>query len=122
MAYLSQLHDETILGGTRWTVMSPTTILLLLLLLLPPFEAKAETIISSNIYSSTTWTLANSPYRVTGQISITSATVTIQPGVVVKFNANTFLYLSAGTLNAAGEPGNPVTFTSMGLRGIEWVI
>lgn len=69
-------------------------------------NAKA-TDITSAISSSTTWTSANSPYIIKNNIEVsTNVTLTIETGVVVKFNAGTYLHVR-GTLNATGA-----TFTA----------
>ena len=45
-----------------------------------------KTPVSGTIATDTTWTLANSPYFVTGAIQVNpGVTLTIQPGVVIKF-------------------------------------
>ena len=47
--------------------------------------ASAQTNVQGGIYANTTWTLANSPYVMTGSIVVfPGKTLTIQPGVVVK--------------------------------------
>src|SRR3990172_9876966 len=71
---------------------------------------------SSNITSSETWAAADNPHIVTTGIYVYGgATLTIEPGCLVKFDAYAALYIgyySAATLNAAGTSGNPITFTS----------
>src|SRR3989338_9040584 len=71
---------------------------------------------SSNITSDETWYAADNPHIVTTGIHVySSATLTIEPGCLVKFDAYAALYIgyySAATLNAAGTSGNPITFTS----------
>lgn len=48
-------------------------------------SASAQTNVQGGIYANTTWTLANSPYVMTGSIVVfPGKTLTIQPGVVVK--------------------------------------
>src|ERR1039457_3484606 len=59
----------------------------------------------------TTWTLAGSPYYINGNITVdSSATLTINSGVVVKFAPNVGLWIY-GTLNASGTSGNKIYFT-----------
>ncbi len=74
-------------------------------------QVYAETEVSGNITSDTTWTLANSPYIVTGTIQVLQGSkLTIEPGVIVKFNQNTGLNID-GELYAVGEINNLITFT-----------
>jgi len=64
------------------------------------------------IWSNTTWTLENSPYIVTENILVdVEATLTIEPGVTVKFDGKYYL-LVKGTLSAIGTADNYITFTS----------
>ncbi|MGW8186216.1 MAG: hypothetical protein ACWGNK_03085, partial [Desulfobacterales bacterium] len=94
----------------------------------------AETYVSGNITSDTTWDAAGSPYIVTGDITVrhsaathyniqTAAVLTIEPGVVVRFEPGTGLYIGLnntgsstydyyGALSAQGTADEPVVFTS----------
>ena len=71
---------------------------------------------SGNITSNVTWHVTDSPHIVTGTIEVANgATLTISPGCLVKFDAGQGLNigrLGAGSLNATGTSGNPITFTS----------
>ncbi|MGB2869467.1 MAG: right-handed parallel beta-helix repeat-containing protein [Bacteroidota bacterium] len=72
---------------------------------------QAQTV-SGPIASDTTWTLASSPVTVTATVTVPNGKMlTIEPGVVVKFNGGTAL-LVAGKIVANGNGGNPITFTS----------
>ena len=76
------------------------------------FTSRA-TNVSGGIHANTTWTLANSPYIVTDTVVVFPGfTLTIQPGVVVKFNNNMQLEIRQATLIANGTSANPITFTS----------
>lgn len=58
------------------------------------------------------WTLANSPYVVTGNIVVPSdMTLTIEAGVVVKFTGY-FSFKVEGSLRALGLPQHRIVFTS----------
>ncbi|HNL07153.1 MAG TPA: hypothetical protein PKH93_06220, partial [Chitinophagales bacterium] len=49
--------------------------------------ALSQTNISGSISQNTTWSLANSPYLVTGTVTVQSGvTLTIEPGVIIKSN------------------------------------
>ena len=66
--------------------------------------APAYTEVGGPIISDTTWTLANSPYIVVANVEVwQSVTLTIQPGVVVKFNKDKLLQVN-GTLVAGAPP------------------
>ncbi|MBX7243104.1 MAG: T9SS type A sorting domain-containing protein [Bacteroidia bacterium] len=81
----------------------------------------AQTPVSGGIYNSTSWTLAGSPYLITGPIVVfPGKTLTIEPGVIVKVQANTDTitgisqnYLEIrGNLVAVGTPSAPIVFTT----------
>lgn len=77
---------------------------------LPAF---GQTSVSGGIYSNTTWTKANSPYIVTDTIVVfPNVTLTIEPGVTIKFTANKMLESRQGRILAVGASNNQITFTS----------
>jgi hypothetical protein len=76
------------------------------------FHSCAQTNVSGFINANTTWTLAGSPYIVVGNALISQGyTLTIDPGVVVKFDTAKALQID-GTLIAIGTAANRITFTS----------
>ncbi len=70
--------------------------------------------VSSSISTDTTWALADSPVMVSGDIDVAlGATLTIESGVVVKFQAGGGSGLTVhGRLVVAGTSANPVYLTS----------
>ena len=84
----------------------------LLFLLLISTTSFAQTNISGGIYSNTTWKKVNSPFIVTGNIVVfDGVTLTIEPGVIIKFASGTGLELR-GQLIAIGTTTDTITFTS----------
>ena len=84
----------------------------LFLLLVLARNVAADTPVSGPITSDTTWTLAGSPYIVTGGVLVMEGvTLTIEPGVVVKFDSGQALQID-GELIARGIGSNMITFTS----------
>jgi hypothetical protein len=81
--------------------------------LLFSFQIKAQTNVSGGIFANTTWTLANSPYIVTGNIVLFPGFIlTIQPGVIVKFSDSTNLEVRQSKIIALGTNVSPIIFTS----------
>jgi len=69
-----------------------------------------------NINTNATWDLVGTTYYVRDDIAIgVDKTLTINPGVIVKFNLGRALFVtgSNSALRALGTSGNPVTFTSI---------
>ena len=70
----------------------------------------AGTQVSGEVYG--TWSIAGSPYFVVGDITVPSThTLTIEPGVEVRFNGNYYLDIDGG-LVAEGTSSNQILFTS----------
>jgi hypothetical protein len=64
------------------------------------------------ISSNTTWSTTDTAYFVLNDVSVgVGATLTVNPGVVVKFEAGRSL-LMQGSLRVLGTAGNPAYFTS----------
>jgi len=78
-------------------------------------NALATTHISGATYATnTTWTTSGSPYVLDGNVTVSSgATLTIDPGVVVKLNGTLRGVTVNGTLSAAGTSTNHIVFTSL---------
>ena len=74
--------------------------------------AVAQTNVSGFISSNTAWNLAGSPYIVVSNALLSHGyTLTINPGVIVKFNDSTALQID-GELIAIGTTEDRITFTS----------
>ncbi len=71
---------------------------------------KSQTNVSGAINSDVTWTLANSPYIITGSVLVSEGvTLTIEPGVVVNFTDD-YKILIKGSLVADGNSSSSITF------------
>jgi hypothetical protein len=86
--------------------------LVFLLSLTPASGKPLFTEVGGPIFSDTTWNLANSPYIVVDTVEVQqNITLTIEPGVVVKFNDGRGLLVD-GELIARGTSNSPIVFTS----------
>ncbi len=91
---------------------------LFLLLFLAAPAAWGATNISGNITTDTTWTVAGSPYILTGDVGVgssTGATLTIEAGVTVKLNTNAHFLINhynKGALVANGTAADPILLTA----------
>lgn len=75
--------------------------------------ANGQTNVSGGIFSNTTWTKVNSPYIVTDTVVVfPGVTLTIQPGVTVKFDSLVQLEARQAKLIANGTNVDSITFTS----------
>ncbi len=78
------------------------------------FTATTSSVLNT-IVVDTTWTRANSPYIISGEFQINpSRTLTIEPGVVVKFeNTDSYILVNNGNLIARGTTADKIYFTSI---------
>ena len=85
----------------------------LILLTIISFAVKGQTNVSGGIYSNTTWSLSGSPYIITDTVVVFPGfTLTIQPGVIVKFNDGKQLQIRQAALIALGTSSDSILFTS----------
>ena len=98
----SQVHQSISLKlmreGRRFLLLYLCALLALIFSL--PAVSFGETYVSGAITQDTTWTLTGSPYIVTGDVTVrystynsSTATLTIEPGVEVRFEPGTGLYV-----------------------------
>ena len=84
---------RTLLSQRQGCLLIRTLLLLAVLFLASPVTHSwaSTTITSKTISVSENWTLAGSPYQVSGAVTVNlGATLTIDPGVVVTVNAGGF--------------------------------
>jgi RHS repeat-associated protein len=92
-------------------VVALAVLLALFALAEPPVAGATN--VSGTISTNTTWTAANSPYVMTGNVTVNAGvTLTIEPGVTVQGNLNTRSLTVNGSLSAAGTSSSPIAFTS----------
>ena len=87
--------------------------------IIPPVETPGTVVVTSNITANTTWE-AGTIYQLAGRITVTAgATLTIEPGTIIKgeagtgANATALLVARGGKLNANGTATSPIIFTSV---------
>lgn len=91
-------------------ILIPVAIALLVALVRPARGLDHGGVISSN----ESWLAADNPHVVTANVSVQAGvTLTLQPGVEVRFNGNRSLSIQ-GTLDATGTGAQPIIFTRNG--------
>ncbi|MCK4559340.1 MAG: right-handed parallel beta-helix repeat-containing protein [Calditrichia bacterium] len=89
--------------------------LILPLLLIETQSVYAQTDIPAGDVSGT-WTQSNSPYNINGEITIPDGkTLTIEPGVLVRFNGHYKFYVK-GTLLAIGTEQDTILFSASNIQ------
>ncbi|MGH2921405.1 MAG: DUF6531 domain-containing protein, partial [Gaiellaceae bacterium] len=92
-------------------LVAATVLVALFALATPPVAGATN--VSGTISTNTTWTAANSPYVMTGNVTVNAGvTLTIEPGVTVQGNVSTRSLTVNGSLSAAGTSAAPIVFTS----------
>lgn len=76
----------------------------------PTPEFPIRTNVKGTINSDTTWTKANSPYNLTGPVTVDpGVTLSIEPGTIVDTSYLNYLLIN-GTINARGTINEPINF------------
>ncbi len=77
------------------------------------FAVQADTLVSGILNGDNRWTLADSPYRLTGDVVVQNgATLNIDAGVTVYMAANTNLIVQSGGLQVLGTAAAPIRVLS----------
>ncbi len=86
---------------------------LAVLLMLAASGVQAQTTVSGPMTVNTRWSLAGSPYIVSGEVVIQGgALLTIEPGVVVSMGAGAKLTVQSGGIQAVGTADKPIQVIS----------
>ncbi|AKF09344.1 DUF4215 domain-containing protein [Sandaracinus amylolyticus] len=118
---------DSLAGRARLLLSSLAVVVSLLAL---SSVAEAQTIVNGGNVINQTWTVANSPYEVRGDVTVPAgAFLVIQSGVTVRFatsdltasgsDASEIEMRVAGRLTVSGTAGSPVLFESVGSAG-QW--
>ncbi|MEM1216593.1 MAG: T9SS type A sorting domain-containing protein [Bacteroidota bacterium] len=88
------------------------TITLLVFVLFSCLTLTAQTEVNGGVFTETTWTADASPYVVTGEVVVfPGASLTIEPGVTVRFQTDLGIELRTGSIYANGTADAPIIFT-----------
>ena len=73
------------------------------------------TLVSGNITQNTSWTVANSPYELTGNVTVNQGIIlSVEPGVIIRFRSGLNITVNGG-LTCNGSSGYPIILTSASL-------
>ena len=73
------------------------------------FSSYSQTNVSGVINNNTTWTKANSPYVLTGDVTVSDGTIlTLEAGTILKRDGLSFQILIDGAIDIAGEESDSV--------------
>ena len=87
------------------------------LLLFFPVLVTGQTSVPGGIISGETWTHANSPYCIEGDLLINN--LIIEPGVIVQFQGN-YVFEVQGVVTAIGTNVNEIVFTGGEAHVVDW--
>lgn len=91
----------------------PVALILFVVFLALIKPSEATTIVGGMITTDTVWKVANSPYIAEQSVLVMNgATLSIEPGVTVRFNPAMALSVSDGSLVARGTESSNITFTA----------
>ena len=97
---------------TATSCMRKSDCILILICILFGTPAFGETHVGGTISGNVTWDPSGNPYITDSSVTIAGgATLTISPGVIIRFSGAHALTVN-GTLHAVGEESNVITFTS----------
>lgn len=94
--------------------LEKTLFLIIILVVCFPLVLHADTGVGGIIYNDTTWTMADSPFIITGDVQIPfGTTLTLEPGVVVNLMEEGNAIKVWGNLNAVGTDEAHIIFNNV---------
>jgi len=94
---------------------------LVLPVLLLSSSARGTDVAAGDITANTTWSRAGSPYYIRGNVRVAyNVTLSVEPGVDIRFAGNYSLSSFMGRIFANGTPAEPVTFAPAADNGRPW--